>query len=245
MAFFRSNLSVRLLLLLCLLTPVGTLSAAAAGRVFTVLAASPADWTDFGVIDGVKFIPVEPGRRSRSAEQPLSSGSAEVVFGRRVANPETGLMENRVVSRVAWPADAERVLFVLVPRNQPDGSEVIEALVCDDGLEKFPPQSLRVVNTTRAVFRGLIGPEQMQLGPGASAPVKTDPYIPAHEEAPDPGMPLRLALETEKGMKTFYAVNLSVSPRDRVLVLVAPPAKAGSMRLKVSVVHDVVALPAN
>ncbi|MFH1499099.1 MAG: hypothetical protein ABII82_14885 [Verrucomicrobiota bacterium] len=240
MAFPRPNLSVRALALLGMFS-LGALSSAAADRVFTVLAAGPGDWTDFGVVDGVKFIPVEPGRRARSAEQRLVSGSAEVVFARRVANPETGLIENQVVSRVAWPAGAERALFVLAPRTTPEGQGIVEALACDDGLEKFPPQSLRVVNATRAVFQGLVGRGQMQIGTGVTAPVKTDDFIPAHEEAPDPGMPLRLALATDKGVKTLYAVNLSVSPNDRVLLVVAPPAKAGSMRLKVSVVHDVVA----
>lgn len=242
MAYFRSNLTSRLLILVCLLSP-GALSAATAGRVFTVLAAGQADWTDFGVIEGVKFTPLEPGRRSRSAEQRLSSGSTEVVFGRRVSDPQTGQVSNQVLARVAWPAGAERALVVLAPRTTADGQRVVEAMACDDGLESFPPQSLRVVNTTRAVFHGLIGSRQMEVGAGASVPVKTDEFIPAYEEAPDAGIPLRLAISTEKGPKILYSVNLSVMPQDRVLVVVAPPAKPGSMRLGVSVVHEVIALP--
>jgi hypothetical protein len=221
----------------------GALSATAAGRVFTVLAAKPADWTGFGVIDGTKFVEVQPGRLSRSAEQHLSSAAAEVVFARRVVNPETGLKENQVVARAAWPAGAERALFVVVPQTTPDGRSLVEALSCDDGLEQFPPQSLRVVNATRVVFQGLVGRAQMEIGTGISTPVKTDAFIPEYEEAPDAGMPLRLALATDKGVKTLYAVNLSVASRDRVLLVVAPPAKAGSMRLKVTVVHDIVPLP--
>jgi|GEM_PF-4516913 hypothetical protein len=205
-----------------------------AGRVFSVLATSDADWKGLGVLDGNSFVPVTPSRQRRSTPHSLSGGSAHVDFVRQTLDPATGKTVHTPAARVAWPTGARRALFVLVPR-----AGGLDVLACDDGLETFPPESVRVFNATRATFQGLLGRERMSFAPGASAPVRSTAFIPPDENAPDPGMPVGLALATPGGMKTLYAASMSVSPRARVLVVVGPPKVAGSDRVQVRAIHEV------
>ena len=240
MALLRRNLTA--LLLTVALTGPTVVPASAAppavpARTFTVIAAGDADWADFGVIDGADFVPLKPARQARSAPLPFSGG--EVIFGRRVTDPDTGRSVNLPLARAPWPDGAAQSLFVLVPRARNGGGETLEVLACDDGPEAFPSESLRVINATQATFQGLVGRGRADFAPGSSAPVPTTAYIPLDEDAPDPGMPVRLALATpDSGLKALYAANHSVAPRARVLVLISPPRKPGSMRLQVRAIHD-------
>lgn len=242
MAFARRHLSFSLPPVLFFALLATSLGAAPAGadRVFSVLAAGEADWTDFGLIEGERFTPIQPGRQRRSPELALSGGAGAVVFGRRGVDPATGRPRHVPLARAEWPEGAERALFVLMPRAE---ASEIEVMACDDGAEKFPAQSLRVMNATAATFEGVIGRERLALAPGASAPVGTAEFIPPDEDAPDPGMPVGLALATPQGVKTLYAANLSVGARARVLILIAPPRRAGSMRLQVRAIHETAPAP--
>lgn len=212
---------------------------AAPDRSFSVLAAGEMDWAGFGVLDGSGFVPLSPARQRRSPPLGRPGAGAYVDFVFRSTDPTTGKPVDTPLARAAWPAGASRALFVLVPRAAAPGPGALEVLACDDGLEAFPPESVRVFNATRATFQGVLGAERMIFAPGASAPVRSTAFIPPDEDAPDPGMPVGLALAEPGGLRPLHAARMSVAPRARVLVVVSPPKNAGSSRVQVRAVHEV------
>ncbi len=215
-----------------------------AGRTFSVLAASNADWTDFGVLNGSKLIPLSPSRQTRSPALPIPSGDDSVTFARRTVDPKSGKTIHVPVARAAVPIGATRILFILMPRVANDGTTSLEVVATDDGLKVFPTESLKVINATEVTFQGVLGRERMTFGPGSSTPVKTTAFIPPEEEAPDPGMPFGLTLATNEGVKSLYAAALSVSSHTRILVLVLPPKNPGSNRVQVRAIHQTIPPPA-
>ena len=50
------------------------------------------------------------------------------------------------------------------------------------------------------------------------------------EAEPNPGMPLAVGVEANGEYGLIYAAGISVNPKSRVLCLVLPPKKVGSVR---------------
>lgn len=217
----------------------------AVARTFTVLAGGAADWAElyYAAGPGSDYAPLAFNRQRRS---PALAGprNGSITFHRRQTNPDTGKPEYLPVAQGVWPADVTTALFVFMPRAaSAPGEPQFDVFACDDGLETFPPETLRVVNTTRATFKARVGLETLDIPPGPSRIFSTTAFIPPNEEAPDPGMPLYLAVQGESGAFLLYDAPLSVGSRTRVLLLVLPPVKAGSSRIQVRAIHQTIPLP--
>lgn len=220
--------------------------APASARTFTVLAGASADWSElcYAAGAGSDYVPLAFNRQRRSPALP-GPRNGSITFHRRQTNPDTGKPEYVPVAQCAWPADVKTALFIFMPRTAPaPGEPQFDVFACDDGLDTFPPETLRVINTTRVTFKARVGRETLDIPPGPSRIFATTAFIPPNEEAPDPGMPLYLAVQGEGGAFLLYDAPLAVSTRTRVLVLVLPPAKAGSTRVQVRAIHQTLPPPA-
>ena len=219
--------------------------ATAATRTFTVLAGGAGDWKElyYAAGSGNDYVPLTFNRQRRSPALP-GPRNGSILFYRRLTNPETGKPEYRTVAQSTWPSEVKTALFIFMPRTAAAPAEPqFDVFACDDGFDTFPPETLRVINTTRATFKARIGREYLDIPPGPTRTFTTTPYIPANEDVPDPGMPVYLAVKNDNGAYLLYDAPLSVSNRTRVLLIVLPPSKAGSSRIQVRAIHQMIPLP--
>lgn len=237
MAFLRRHL-----IFLFLLAAVLDVAGKSEKRTFTVIGSDDQSWKNFGYLSGSTFTPLTPKRHVRSPAFPAPAG-AEINFCRRATDLVTGKPVYSPLVSGHWPEGASTALFVLISPgpNHPD----YQAIAINDDLDRFPSESLLVVNATTATFESQIGKERLTIQPGVSKPVSTTAYIPAQDldDIPDPGLPFGLAVNLSRNLQPVYATPILVNHRTRILLLVLPPRNAGSSRIVVRTIRQTLPAP--
>ena len=135
-----------------------------------------------------------------------------------------GKLIYRPVSQVAPDTEAKSHIFFFSPNKEP--AEGYEVFTMVDSRETYPNESIVFFNTTRATFKGILGEERITLSPGASRPIKVDNWF----ESPAP-----IALVVDDGEEKLHKVlmnKLRFAPDRRTLMILRPPARPGSLRLR-------------
>jgi hypothetical protein len=156
---------------------------------------------------------------------------------------EDGLMTYQPVLELPWPGDTHLALFAVVVI---DGELAPTVLGIDDREESFPRNTLKVLNGLNRTIYMLAGESKFELRPAAlSDAISTVDYqvidrvFEEDEEVErNPGMPIAVGVEANGEYGLIYASGIGVSPNRRVLCLVLPPKKKGTMRYQARVVVD-------
>jgi hypothetical protein len=191
---------------------------------------------DEGVFQQIRW-----GRQRRSSLYSAPSrGNIALV---KPVETEDGRTLYKLVMELPWPGDTNLALFAVVVV---DGEDEPTIMGIDDRRETFPPNALKVLNGLNRTIYALAGERKFQLNPAElSKAFPTEKYqvidrvLEEDEEPePNPGMPLAVGIEANGEYGLIYASGISVGPGSRVLCLVLPPKKKGSMRYQARVVLD-------
>ena len=189
--------------------------------------------------EGEDPVPLTFSRYQRSA--PIEyEGPAEIVFFRQSANPVPDQPPVRTPVGVvsmdpANPVEEALVIFLpLSPEEaggpvvsplgqglQPQYTPQFKLWVMDDSLEAFPRDSLMVFNATGARLFGSVIGQEMLIPAGATGPF-------------DIGRNFRaaFAIETQDGPKLVFENVLEFSGEKRVIFMLRPPKRRGSLRIQ-------------
>ncbi|MGE9295435.1 MAG: hypothetical protein ACQKBV_04020 [Puniceicoccales bacterium] len=187
-----------------------------------------------GDFDGVK-VEAQPGvvselkfRRVQRSSPIQYHGPNPIVFFREVPAPspeDATAIERVLVARYEVPSGIDEALLFFRAAGEPVGSR-FSVQGMDDSLEAFPGDSMVAFNATGAPLIARIGEDDHRVRPGANAAVSFREFI-------DEGIPVGFAVETDDGPKLVFENHLDYAENYRVILMLAPPRRQGSMRLMV------------
>jgi len=167
-------------------------------------------------------------------------GPADIVFFRQQPNPVPDLPPVRTPVGVVSmdpnnPVEEALVIFYPISaeeaggaRPAPIGQDLVaqytpqfKIWVMDDSLEAFPRDSLMVFNATGARLFGSVIGREMVIPAGATGPFGIGRNFTA-----------AFAIETQDGPKLVYENVLEFSGEKRVIFMLRPPKRRGSLRIQ-------------
>lgn len=213
------------------------LSVQAADRRFTVVSPyGSKGLSELGFINNDGDFKKLKWSQQRRSQEYIAPRTGDITLVKPHLNAD-GRTIYQPVLELPWPGDTDLALFVVV---LVDGVASPKVFGIDDRKESFPENTLLVLNGLNQTIYALAGETQFQLKPGrVSKPFMTDGYhfvdqviVQEDEEKaePNPGMPIAVGIEENGEYDLIYAAGVSVNPGSRVLCMVLPPKKLGSMR---------------
>lgn len=189
---------------------------------------------------GEKFESLEFHPTHRSIRTYRYRGPA--TFGVYVKNPayvetEPESQPYIKVSESTKISTAKRQLIIFAAshlnRDSTDTERTFRLFHIDDNPEVFARNTIIVVNATAAELLGRVAETKLRLPPGHSSPI---PYN--LENIDDAITNIAFALETKNGAKLVMSNNLKIPNNRRVLLVLEPPRRPGSMRIAVRMLSE-------
>lgn len=161
------------------------------------------------------------------------SGPREMVFVREIPAPtdeEPEAVAYEPVARVNIPKGWDEVLFFfeeLAPGEvDKEGKLPFKVHMMDDSLSAFPAGSLVVFNACGVPMAGKVGKERARFAPGPAEAIN-------FSNTRDSVLTAAFAIETADGQKLVFENRLEFSENYRIILMLAPPRRAGSIRIQV------------
>jgi hypothetical protein len=159
-------------------------------------------------------------------------GSPTIQFFRIIPSPtieDPSAVLYEAVARATVPKGWSEVLFFFerLPdsRIQENDGLPFKAHMMNDSRSAFPPRSLTVFNACGARLVGKLGDQSMQFGYGPSEPV----VFRSNNGRP---FSTAFAVETSDGPKVVFENDLSFDGEHRVILMLSPPRREGSIRIQ-------------
>lgn len=149
-------------------------------------------------------------------------GPAAVIFFRMDHSP-AGEPRRIPVARVELPHGLERCLLFF--HRVADGPLPYAVHWIDDSPGAFPPDSMRLLNTTGRDLVARVGDEELALPPGPSRAI---PFGKIRNRE----IPVKLAITTASGAKLAYGNTIDAGSGGRVILVLEAPDRAGSSRVR-------------
>lgn len=161
-------------------------------------------------------------RRSATVEY---KGPTPLVFFRQAPNPDPTLPPLRIpvaTWAIAPNSRVKEALLFFLPLAQPeaDGS-LFRIYAMDDSYAAFPRETLMIFNATGARLFGAVVGKEMVFEAGATGPFELNRNTRA-----------AFAVETRDGPKMVYENVLEFAGENRVIFMLRPPKRAGSLRIE-------------
>jgi hypothetical protein len=161
------------------------------------------------------------------------SGKPTVEFFRIIPKPtveDPNAVSYEVVGRATVPKNWKEVLFFFerihesrIPKNN---GMPFKIHMMNDSESAFPPGSLTVFNACGARLVGKLGDKRMQFDHGPSEPV----VFRSQNERP---FSMAFAVETSDGPKLVFESALEFGGEHRIILMLSPPRREGSLRIQV------------
>jgi hypothetical protein len=199
---------------------------------FKVFGVGHDDYEGLYYRSGKGFTPLEFHRTHRSMDTYTYEGP--VSFGIYVKNPSYVPTNPESqpfikVSESLAPIDAKHqlILFAASPLNRgvEDPDRRFTLFHIDDSPEAFPRNTIIVVNTTGAELHGRVAEARISLPKSYSEAI---PYTSKHSSG---STRIAFALETQEGPRLVMSNEMDLAENRRVLLILEPPRRAGSLRL--------------
>lgn len=161
------------------------------------------------------------------------SGPREMVFVREVPAPNAGNPEGftyQPLARINIPKGWNEVLFFF-EELEPDaaarnGGLPYKVHMMDDSLSAFPVGSIVVFNACGARLAGKVGDKRARFNEGPAEAID-------FSKAKNGALTTAFAVETADGPKLVFENRLEFSENYRVILMLAPPRRTGSIRIQV------------
>lgn len=161
------------------------------------------------------------------------SGPREMVFVKELPAPNEGNPEGvtyQTLARANIPKGWDEVLFFFEELDPDEadrnGGLPYKVHMMDDSLSAFPVGSLVVFNACGAKLVGQVGGERARFNEG---PAKAIDFSKIEGGA----LTTAFAVETADGPKLVFENRLEFSENYRVILMLAPPRRTGSIRIQV------------
>lgn len=182
--------------------------------------------------DQVVDLPVAKGNR-RSDPMPWP-GAATLRLAMRNPRPAAGAPVYVPVADLAWPSpNTDRALVVVVAGPSP------KAFIIDDDVKSFPPNSARVINLTTVPLLVKVNQFTGELAAGKATVAAAYPDVsglaPGAMVRYPFGLAVRRANEEPLVLNSGFQEGV---PGTRTLLVVTPPAQAGSTKVRVRPLID-------
>ncbi|MEO0795348.1 MAG: hypothetical protein AAFX93_09310 [Verrucomicrobiota bacterium] len=128
--------------------------------------------------------------------------------------------------------DDALLMFKSLPTKNEQKHE-FTVLGIDDSPGSFPRGSIIAINATNIQLIARMGKERLVIPPGPSPAFS---FLPYHE---DPLL-ISIATDSKDGPKLLFENSLTFAPDSRVLLIMKPPRKKGSLLLKVYSISEIV-----
>lgn len=96
----------------------------------------------------------------------------------------------------------------------------------DDSLDAFPQDSVLAFNASGVQLLARMGKENLRIVQGANTPISYERFL-------NKQMEVAFAVETEDGPKMVFENLLEFSDDHRIILMLGPPLRPGSMRMMV------------
>lgn len=196
-------------------------------------------YEDLYYYSGETFEPLEFHQTHRSVRTYGYKGP--LTFGIYVKNPTYMAADPKSkpyikISESTPPVDSKRqlIVFAASPRNRQasDLQRRFTLYHIDDSPEAFRRNTIIVVNTTGAELYGRVGGSQISLPTGHSEPIR---YTSGKSKSTTT---IAFALETKQGAKLVMSNDLKIPDNRRVLLILEPPRRPGSLRIAVRILSE-------
>lgn len=141
------------------------------------------------------------------------------------------------ISESAPPTSAKRqlIIFAASPLNREssDPERRFTLYHIDDSPEAFRRNTIVVINTTRAELYGSVADYRINLPTGHSRPI---PY--SSSSSSNAATNISFALETKNGAKLVMSNDLKIPNNRRVILILEPPRRPGSLRISVRMLSE-------
>ncbi len=202
-------------------------------RVFFIGAVNPVGLKVESMPGEVVSIEFQNYRRSNSYGY---NGNQPVVFFREFVQADNTV--NRLPAATVHLSNSEcEQLIIFVPvDNKKESVSEFQLFSLDDSLAFFPLETLIVFNATTNKLIGRIGKENYVFSQGFSKVFPMREFYDTEEELFM--MPVGFAAEYEEGSELVFTNTFEFHPGNRIVLILSPPARPGSHRLKVNKLID-------
>lgn len=206
---------------------------------FKVFGVGHDHYEDLYYYSGETFEPLEFHRTHRSIRTYEYKGP--LTFGIYVKNPAFMVADPKStpyikISESTPPANAKRQLIVFAAsplnRHASDLKRRFSLYHIDDSPEAFSRNTIIVVNTTGAELYGRVADSQITLPTGYSDPIRYTSGTSNNTTT------IAFALETIQGAKLVMSNDLKIPDNRRVLLILEPPRRPGSLRIAVRMLSE-------
>lgn len=229
-----------LLFIGCLFILVGSASAQLPQTVdveiaFRVFPVGEAEWK------GLMFKSKELGRYkelvfehfSRSLETYAYKGPQTFVLYRQNGVDEKGQPVYQPVADVQLPVGMKKPMLVFSAnpeykrRGPSEGTWVSEfnIIAVDDSAKGFPIDTIIFLNFTGVPMAGVLGKKEIFLNTGVTGPMEISKYF-------EKGVQLGLVVKYQDNLLPVHNNTWHFDPGRRHIILILPPKKAGSLRVR-------------
>ncbi len=194
-----------------------------------------------GSFEGIK-VETQPGEvtelslsRTRISEPIDYSGPNPIIFFREIPAPtldDPNAVRREPLAQYLAPTTVKEGLLFF-REKQPTSTEpwLYEVYGMDFSLKAFPEDSLVTVNSTNFKLIGRLGKEGVSINEGANSAISYKQFIKDQ-------FPVGFALETADGPKILFEKNMEFTENYRIILVLAPPRREGSIRLQVYSIPD-------
>jgi len=176
---------------------------------------------------GDESAPVELGRYTQGPTHEYRGPRQLVLFKETPApteeNPDA--IQRTPLGAVSIPEGMRN--GILLVRQSPRADRAYDLWLVDADARHFPNNSLLVFNGTGVRLVGKVGKTQAYFQPGPATPIDLTRYQ-------DKGIPAAFLVETEEGPKFVFEKALEYALNRRVILLLEPPRRKGSLRIQVT-----------
>jgi hypothetical protein len=165
-----------------------------------------------------------------------------LAFGIHVKNPDYDATDPQSlpytkISESSPPTRSKRQLIVFAAsslnRESSDPERKFTLYHIDDSPEAFRRNTIIVINTTRAELFGSVADSEISLPTGHSSPI---PYTSGNSASSATN--ISFALETKSGAKLVMSNDLKLPNNRRVVLILEPPRRPGSLRIAVRMLSE-------
>jgi hypothetical protein len=162
--------------------------------------------------------------RARSMDSYAYRGPPQLQFYREDGLDAEGVMQYREVGRVTISAREPLIFFTPNPRAD-DGGPEFTLLAVDDGPSGLPIDHVRFLNFTQIPFGCRFLDRDMMIQPGANDAISV-------EERLTEDLFIGLAIMNETSHRVVLKSRWQFNPGNRHYILLMPPPRAGSFRIR-------------
>ncbi len=181
----------------------------------------------------VETIEFQNYRRSASYEY---NGKQPIVFFREIINDDNTVTRFPVAT-VNLPNSVNEYLLLFVPTGEEkEAAGEFNIFHLNESIQAFPLDSIIIFNGAKEQLIGRVGKKNTIFSNGFSKEFDIKDFYIAEEDFFL--VPVKFALETNEGPQIVFTNNFEFHPGQRTILILNPPDRPGSHRLKVNKLTD-------